>query len=138
MAKRPGFRKEPTHYRLKFEEHPDLEGFEVTMRALPLKDFLEINKLALTVETAKPEEQAEQADLLFRRFSEKLVDWNLIDDADEPVPADFKGVQEQELPFIQTIIGVWMEAMSGVPKSSQNGSKDSATLLEQSIPMEAL
>ena len=130
-----GFRKEPTHYRLSFEDYPDLEGLEVTAEALPLGDFLEINRLAVTLELAEPKEQAEQADLLFRRFSEHLISWNL-EDSHGPVPATFDGVKTQELPFVQTIIGAWMAAMSSVPKPSKAASNGTGTLLEQSIPME--
>jgi len=132
-----GFRKEPTHYKLIFEEHPDLKGFEVTMRALSLGKFLDINRLALTVDNADTQERVQQADLLFRRFSESLVEWNLEDDDGAPIPADYDGVKTQELPFIQTIIGEWMEAMSGIPKNSNSASNGSGTSLERSIPMEA-
>jgi hypothetical protein len=164
MAKRPGFKKEPTAYRLKFED-AELEGLEVTARGLQLGEFLEINRLALLVDSeSDPTELVRQSELLFTRFAGKLMDWNLEDENDQPVPAvyaqcresgkpgkpgkpcsahqdgqepcEYTGVCSQELGFIQQIIKAWMSAMAGVPKASPSDSNGSGTYPELSIPME--
>src|ERR1700677_1359966 len=105
-----GCRKKPTLYRLKFE---DYDGLEITTRSVPLKDFLEINKMALLssrVETdpqkqsEQAERQFEQAEGMFRKFSKALLDWNLEDEEGKPVPATHAGLMTQEMALVNEII----------------------------------
>lgn len=129
-----GFRRTPTAYKLKFE-NPELDGLEVIARTLPLRDFLEINKLALSAadDVAK---QTEQSEVMVKKFAEALISWNLEDEDGKPVPATYKSLIAQELPFVMEIIQAWMEAVASVPKSSDSGSNGSGIFPEQSIPME--
>lgn len=127
-----GFRKQATLYKLKFED-PDMEGLVVVARSLPLKDFLEINRLGVFEDD--PGKQAEQSELVFKKFAGALVEWNLETEEGEEVPATYDGIASQELSFILTIIRAWMEAIGNIPKPSQTGSNGSGTFPEQSIPM---
>lgn len=132
-----GFRRETTLYKLNFEDFADLDGFEVTARAIPLGQFLEINRLMTTLgNEADPDEQVKQSELLFTRFADHLVSWNLEDEAGVPVPATFEGIKTQELPFVQQIIGAWMSVQATVPKPSPTTSNGSGTFPELSVPME--
>ena len=136
MSKRR-FRPEKTVYNLKFEG--GLEGLDVKATALPLGDFLEINELAIMVgQETDPEKLVEKTDLLFRRFAEHLIEWNVDDDNDEPVPATFEGVKTQELPFVQEVIRAWMDAIASIPKTQQNDSNGSGTLEVPPLAMEPL
>jgi hypothetical protein len=125
-----GFRKEATHYKLNFEEY---DGFNVTAKSLPLKDFLEINRLSTSEEKA-----TEQQELLFRKFADALVDWNLEDEKGKPVPATYAGLISQEPQFVGEIIQAWMRAIASVPKTSKNDSNGTGTYPEESIPMALL
>ena len=123
-----GFRREPTLYRLHFED-PEFEGLEVLAGTLPLKDLLAINKMA---KSEDPEDQMN----MFRKFARALVEWNLEDDKGKPVPATFDGLLSQDVGFVNEIIRAWMEAVSNVPNSSRGNSNGVRNSTELSLPME--
>lgn len=126
-----GFRKEPTVYKLHFE---DMEGLEVVAKSLPLKDFLSINKLAATSQddAAKATEATEG---MLKKFSEALISWNLEDEHGKSVPATYTGLLTQETWFVMTIVQAWMAEIGSVPKLSKNNSNSTGTYPEVSIPM---
>ena len=126
-----GFKREATHYKLKFED-PALQGLEVVAKALPLRDFFEINRLA---NDPNSDNETEQATIIFKKFAGALVSWNL-EDENGPVPATYEGVVDQELVFVNTIIQAWMEAIASVPKASNTTSNGGGTYQELSLPME--
>jgi len=127
--RRKGFRKEPTLYKLKFED-PELDGLEVTVKSLPLRGFLEINRMAT---------DPAQQDQLFTRFAEVvLVDWNIEDEDGSPVKADIEGLLDQEISLINAIIQQWVQVMTSVPKSSNDSLSYGSSSLEESLPMASL
>jgi hypothetical protein len=126
-----GFRKEPTLYRLKFEDE-SFEGLEVMAKSVPLKDFLALNKMSSETDSAK---QVEQSEALFRKFAEALISWNLEDENGKPVPTTYNGLVSQEMAFVTEIIKAWMDAIASVPKTSKSNSNGSGTYPEVSIPM---
>jgi len=129
-----GFRKQRTVYRLRFEDE-SLDGLEVTAKSLPLKDFLSINKMSVQAENDAAK-QAEQSELMLKKFADALINWNLEDEDGKPVPATFTGLLGQEMGFVTQIIQAWMEAVAGVPKASSTGLNGGEIYPEQSIPME--
>jgi hypothetical protein len=130
-----GFRKEPTHYKLSFEDEK-LRGLEVIVKALPLRDFLEIQRL--TVESGDDAaKQFEQNKSVYMKFADAIVSWNLEDD-NGPVPATFEGVIDQESSFVAILIKGWLEAMTSVPKESKPDLNDGGTSQEALMPMEVL
>lgn len=134
-----GFRKEPTLYKLKFED-PQYNGLEVIAKSLPLGDFLEFNKMSaeVTVENANSPEMVKKSGMMFTLFAANLVSWNLEDENGKPVPSTYKGVVSQEMGFILDIIKAWMDAVADVPKHSKNGSNSGGTSRVPSLPMATL
>lgn len=131
MGKRPGYKREAPLYKLIFADD-QFDGLEVMARSLPLGEFLELQRLQ-----AKAGEDPDAAEQLIRKLAGVIVSWNLLDDADGPVPATFDGLATQDLPFVMAIFLAWQEAVAGVPNHSPNGSSNGGTSLELSIPMEA-
>ena len=130
MGKRPGYRREKPLYKLVFAD-PQFDGLEVMAKSLPLGEFLELQKLQ-----ARAGEDPDAAEQVIRRMADVIVSWNLLDDADDPVPASYDGLLTQDLPFVMAIFMAWQEAVAGVPNLSPNGSPNGVTSLELSLPME--
>jgi hypothetical protein len=128
-----GFKRDPKQYRLKWAEGHEFYGLEVTMRSLPINEFLQMTEL-----TTKDATDVRAAQELFRTFGSALLDWNLEDEKDEPVPATYDGVIAQDLDFIMAIVMAWMTALSEVapplPQSSDAGNLPSVA----SLPMVTL
>lgn len=129
-----GYRRQPTVYKLIFQEY---EGLEVTARSVSVEELLKITGLASQM-TTKPDDK--QVSELFGWFGKRLVSWNLEDEDGKPVPATLNGLLAQEMGFVLKIIQAWVRAITGVSPPLQNGSSGGPAArnpLEESIPMTA-
>jgi hypothetical protein len=131
MGKRGGYKREPTLYNLQFEGDPSFDGLEVMAKSLPLKEFFALQKLQSVADS-----DPDAAEKVVRAFAGVLVSWNLTDEADQPVPASYDGLIEQEYGFVLRIFAAWMGAISSVPNLLLPGSNGGGTSPEPSIPME--
>jgi hypothetical protein len=105
-----GFVLSPKTYTLNFEGQ-GYDGLQVIMRGLPLRNYLEVQRL-------QGSEDAESTEKLMRVFVESVVSWNLeqiTTDGVSPVPVTYEGLSELDLDFVLVIIGNWMTAVAGVP-----------------------
>jgi hypothetical protein len=123
------FLKKSTLYVLKFEgEDDELDGLEVTIRSLSIREFLALTRLSKSPDEA--------GDAMMERFASALVEWNLADEDGRDVPADLDGVQVQEPKFILRLISAWMEQMAGVDAPLAQSSSDGQPSLEALMAME--
>lgn len=116
-----GYKPKRTIYKLDFSG-TELEGLEVGARGSSMGEVLEILEGADSIsdlqeldEQADAARIAEQLRAQIAPFARKLVSWNLLDDADEPVPASLDGLLTQELGFIVTLITAYGKAMTQAP-----------------------
>lgn len=133
-----GFKPKKTIYTLDFQNlGDDFEGLQVRTGMLSLGAFLKISSL---VDTPAAQMTEGDVDELFGQFAGILLDWNIEDDDDKPVPATKEGLYSLEFPFTMRIILTWRDAMKGVADDDPlAGDSDSgATSLEESMPMESL
>ena len=136
-----GFKPARTVYRLHFEDD-DLEGLIVRARSLPTGDFLAITELAELVDgldAAGQRDMFPKVRQLFAAFGAALVEWNVLDDDDRPVPATPAGMEAQEFGLNLRIIQAWIEAVAGASTplgqpSSSGGTPEGLG----SLPMEPL
>jgi len=131
-----GFRREATHHKLMFEDE-QYQGLEVIAKPLSLKDFLALTRMAAG-EGDDPLKQAENSGVVFRKFADSLVAWNLEDEDGNPVPATYEGVESQDFSFVNVVVRAWMDTMAGVPKASKRVSNGGGTSQEALIPMDVL
>lgn len=135
-----GFKKESTVFKLEFED-PAYSGLEVKAKSVPTGDFLDLmdaaSKMDLTSKTFSPND-LKAVRVLIEGFAKALVSWNLEDDNDEPVPATFASVRDQELPFLLPIVTAWMDAVAGVSAELGKASSSGGTFPEAAIPMAPL
>jgi hypothetical protein len=130
-----GYRREPKMYRLQFED-PEFDGLEVMVRSLPVGEFLALGRLQGAIDKDDPD--INEVEKLFKVFADKLVGWNLEDQAGTKVAANLNGLKSQDLDFVLAIIGAWVNAMGGVSPELGKGSTSGANSLVAGIPTEAL
>ena len=128
-----GYRRQPTIYRLLFEEY---EGLEVMARSVSIDEYLKITKLADKMTTTPGEEQVRE---LFSWFARRLVSWNLEDEDGTPIPATLQGLLGEELGFATKVVMAWVNKVVRVDPTSPPGSSPGASPpdpAQASIPME--
>lgn len=130
-----GFKPEETHFVLKFDD-PALEGLEATVREVSTEDLLDLAELLDQVKGKTGLAVAGPVKELLAMVGNGLVEWNLTDQADQPVPASYEGLKKQPFRLALAIAGAWAQAMGGIDIPLPNGSSGGETSLEPSIPME--
>ena len=66
-----------------------------------------------------------------------LIDWNLEDDAGNPVPANAEGMTMIPVELVNLMVGHWAEAVSDIPDPLEKISSDISTLAQLSTAMES-
>jgi hypothetical protein len=116
-----GFEPEETTIKLNFKDQSDLDGLEVVMRSMSVKEYND--QMASALLTGAEGINASIA--VIGKFTDKLVSWN-ITRGGEPVPADRAGVDSQDTNLITRIWSQYQAALTTVPTrrsaSSSNGS----------------
>lgn len=130
-----GFKPERTIYRLKFED-PGYKGLVVEMAGIKVGVFLEVAELGDLQERRFTKADMPKVRRLFEIAGEGLVDWNVIGEDDEPVPATLAGMMTQEFPFVLTILSAWMSAVGDVPGPLGQTSDDGRLSAVASLPMD--
>ncbi len=131
-------------FKLTFED-PELEGLEVRMKSIPVKQMLKLLVLADLDTGSLTAKDIQVVDDLMMTFSMALISWNLTETDPEtqlkvPVPATYDGVCSQDLDFVLSLIGAWAEGLAGVSVPLPKSSHDGATSLEasmQTVPLSA-
>ncbi len=131
-----GFKVKKKLYLVKFADDTDLAGFEITMASVPTATLLELEDMTGDAEQTKKDTGS------FRRiceiFAGALIGWNLEDDDDQPVPANFDGVGTLDPDVVMTIIMRWTQAISGVSETLGKDSTSGPQYPEASLPMAPL
>jgi len=132
-----GFRRERKIYKLRFAD-PELGGLIVRMRPAPVRAILNATKLAgfASDPGSIDTEGLDALASMFRDFADALVDWNLLDNGGEPVPATFDGVCGEDAEFIFRLFAVWTEKSSGVSQNLDQTSNGGGSLDLALIPVE--
>lgn len=156
-----GFKRNKT-FVLVFEDE-DLAGLEVKARGatvagmlgavellsvfegksasnLGAKDMAHLDRLFRTM-AGCPAECLDQHDELppgQDHYLNRIVSWNLEDEDDQPVPADYYGLMSQDADFAMTLVMAWMDGVLGTPGPLGRNSNDGMPPEGVSIPMETL
>ena len=141
QAATAGFKPARKRYRLRFEGVDGLDGMQVTMRGLGVAEFFDLAEVAAAANTnpsALKREDIADMRSLFEMIAAGVVDWNLLDDNDQPVPVTVEGLLAQELDLVLALADAWMNAMVGVPGPLDQRSTGGAPSEVASLPMEPL
>lgn len=128
-----GFKPKRTLYKLDFTG-TDLEGLEITARRTSVDGLLElagiserVDELKQLDENADVAEAVEKARQLFAPLAKVIVSWNVVDDDDEPVPANLDGLLSQETDFISSLLDAYVTSMASAPPPLPAGSPSGTT-----------
>lgn len=131
-----GFVHQRKTYRLIFEG--TLDGLEVVAKTASAAAYKRIAELA-NREWANPlsNEDLAEFEALCEAFAGVLVEWNLEEEHEakgkpvrKAVPPTLKGLMDQDLELVMTIVMAWMDAVAGRAAVSAD--------LEASLPMDEL
>lgn len=125
-----GFKPPKKQYKLIFED-PDMAGAEVVMRSSSIAKALEFQRIGSGATT-----ELEKTDAHVKLLAGALIEWNLEDDDDNPLPATYDGLASLEGHVFWAIFNAWIEAVAGVPAPLDGGSTSGDSSLEASLPME--
>ena len=127
-----GYRKIPTIYTL--DDIKGEEGLIVRMKAIKVGALRKVMKATSNRGDSSDESMEEVIALM----AKSLVSWNLEDEKGKPVPANAKGIDDQELELLLAIMEAWMDAMIGVDEDLGKGSTSGASSPAPPLTMEAL
>jgi hypothetical protein len=130
-----GYRHKPAIYRLQLHDE-EFEGLEIVMRSIPLGELLGLMQIQDGLDSDNPD--VREVEQMIKLFAGKLIGWNLEDEEGTKIPANFTGVKTLDIGFFLTLVGAWVQAMSGVPKELGKGSQSGGTFPEVDVPTEAL
>lgn len=128
-----GYKAKANTITLKFAD-ADFEGLEVVTKKVSVNQYMRL----LALEEVK-EESVETVEEMFSIFANCLVKWNLEDEKGKAVPATLKGVKDQDIDFILTIIATWIQNIAGTPAPlGETSNSTSNSQVELTLPMETL
>lgn len=127
-----GHKRVPTIYTLDKIENE--EGLIVRLKGL------RVGKLRRLVSIMESDERglADMLDELTGLLAEGAVSWNLEEEDGAPVEFDREGVEDLELGQVMSIVGAWMDAMTGVDEELGKDSTSGEKFPGQPLTMEAL
>lgn len=140
-----GFKAPRKTLTLRFVD-PAYEGFAVTVRRMTIDDTFLFNEYGLREWEAKvragelsKDEVDERMGEMWARLVDAIEDWNLEDDADNPIPVSVAAIRSQDPDFFWTLVRAWIMAMQlKVDDDTKARSSDGKPSEELSIPMEPL
>lgn len=125
-----GYKRNPKVYRLVFGEDTDYPGLEVQVRTLSMGQLI-------SVWTSEGSSVA-----TYELFVDRLVSWNLEDEAGVPVPTTREAIEAEDDDMVNAIIARWIAEVRGVPAPLESGSGSGALSAVEStlteIPSQSL
>jgi hypothetical protein len=121
--------------KLKFED-PEMDGLEVSVRRLSVKDAIDVTKLVRKI--AENKDDGEALEALAYVLSRTLISWNVEDEDGKPIPTTLEGVKSIDPELIREISDATRNAQTGVSRPLSQPSSDGEPSPELSIPMETL
>lgn len=125
-----GYKPKKKIYTLAFED-PGFEGLEVKIRGLNTGQVMDID-------AARGDGGDGAIVTMLQLMAEQLVEWNVEDDDNQPVPTTFEGVRSLDIDFNWAIIDAWQNAAAGVNTPLDSDSTSTELSLVASIPTETL
>ncbi|KJK44437.1 hypothetical protein UK23_29495 [Lentzea aerocolonigenes] len=144
-----GFFTRRKTYKLVWPEGEELAGLEARATATSLRKYMAITGII----DGEPPESFEDEDgtvydfaanpdsqfeFIIKVFSTCLLDWNLTDEDEVPVPATEAGLWDQDREFVLILIRAWVDALGSISRPLAKPSVGGSSLAEELIPMESL
>lgn len=131
-----GYKRPKATFALSFEDET-MEGLEVRCQSVSLETYLRVFELTTGGVDFTPANRDRLSEVL-DTFCASVIEWNLEDEDDQPLPCTAATVMAQDRAFIVRLIDAWVTGMVEVPGPLPKPSVAFVTSLEQSLPMEPL
>jgi hypothetical protein len=131
---RRSFKRDKRQYRLHFEGTV-LDGLVALVKSVPVGTMLQMAEMAALVDGFTPADISTLG-MMFEILADALVEWNMVDDDDQPVPTTMEGIRSLDMDEAMLLIQKWMEVTVGVPGPLDPGSTAGAPSPVASIPMD--
>lgn len=132
-----GSRRNPTLYKLCFDDTTDWPDFEITLRSLTIKQRRELG-----TESTEGETELDVVARMCRMMSRQTVSWNREDEDGTPLPPTLEAMEDEEPGLIIAISAKWQEAIAGVSapldEDSPSGEISQVESILTEIPSESL
>lgn len=130
-----------TVYKLVFPDS-DYEGLEIRVRAMSMGERLHAAFDLGFEQGDSPQVRKDKQHELHQMFVDHLVDWNLTEEDDTPIPTTMEGLLSLEPEFLGTLVGVWQVGRAAIPAPlEQNSTGGDLSPVESTltgIPSESL
>lgn len=137
-----GYKVKRPVYKVVFEEGHEYHGVEVKLRGVGMGRLLKLGKMVSKVDTDDIDAMISLLEEdFFREVAASLISWNLEDENDEPIPATYESLVDDDLlppGLILTVVKRWVDTMGNVDDSLGKDSTSGKTSPEVPIPMETL
>lgn len=131
--------KLPKGIKVSFDDCPreELRGMEMTVRRISVEEQFSMDDLRADIkEDATKEEQKEAVGAFIDFVVGKIVDWNLENEDDEPIPVSGAVLRQQDLGFMFVIVDQWQRKLAGVSAPLNQPSSDGEQFPERFLPMD--
>lgn len=110
-----GSRRNPTLYKLVFDETTDFPDFEIVLRSLSIKKFKELDG-------QDGESHNEMVERTAHFIAGQMVSWNREDEDGNPLPPTADSLLDEEPKLVFAVVNKWTEAIAGVAAPLDSGS----------------
>lgn len=111
-------------------------GLTVLVRGRSMGEYLQGRDLAWESDsTVTREEKAERYRALYKEFAGDVVEWNLEDDAGEPLPVSEESLLAADEELMVVVVAAWVNRRVKLPGPLGDGSTSGGPLQVESIPM---
>lgn len=136
MSEQAGFHRRT--YLLGFDD-PSFNGLEVRCRGASLDQAMELQRLLIIGAEIADDKHDVDRRSWFELLAGLVVEWNLLDEQNEPVALDAKTIGREEFSLLRAITTSYLMAAVMPPGPLSQPSSDGSSSLEgYEIPMEPL
>lgn len=133
-----GYKAQRQVYKLVFDDE-DMAGFVVRAFGMKFGEALDLGELAeLDGKKVFTAEDMERVRPVFDMFIRHVIEWNLEDDDDQPVPVTVDALLDNDMAWVMKVVDAWMRVATAVPAPLAKPSSDGEPSPVPPLMMEAL
>jgi hypothetical protein len=131
-----GYKPKRTTYRLRFTDD-ELDGLVIDAKGASTGQMLFLQRLGAQISGQEGSRvDPELLETVVDQLAAGIVDWNVEDDDDQPIPPTKENIFALEPVLLIRILQAWAQALAGVSDDLGKDSTSGESFPEESLPME--
>jgi hypothetical protein len=122
-------------YKLVWPAGHAMHGLEIRMRGMSLAELDALTKFERKEDDATNAARTAEMRAMAELFSARLIEWNLEDEASQPIGTDVESIIKADLGVVMSAIGAWQKEVTRVPDPLPQSSSAGQPFQVASIPM---